>query len=226
MLFLAHRTLSRPLLCAACLILLPPLAPRSASASIAAGIALDVHWAPSPPADSLGNPLPAAAAYEVWLTAGARPESMVTTVTDTQYVLNLPEGDTYVVRVRAVAADGRRSVFSPPSDPLWVEPQASPADTPPALVDLGRARPNPFNARTSITYRVPPDLSPGDALGLAIFDLRGRRVGSLPLQRSPGEHQVEWDARDAAGRRLPSGMYVARFRCGAYLESLKLALVS
>lgn len=206
---------------ALCLIL-----PEAAPASVAAGVALDIHWAPSPPFDAQGNPLPAAAAYEVWLTADAGPESMVATVADTQHLLVLQEGTTCVVRVRAVAADGRRSPFSEPSDPLLVRGNASPAGPVREPARLGGAHPNPFNAQTVITYRVPDDLAPGDPLSLDIYDMRGRRVDALALDRTPGEHAATWDARDRAGRRLPSGLYVARYRCGAYHGVQKLTLVS
>lgn len=202
------------------------LLPAAALASIAAGVALNVHWAPSPPADAQGNPLPPAAAYEIWVTADAQPESMVATVADTQHVLMLPAGSTCVVRVRAVAADGTRSSFSEPSDPVQVDPGASPAGPVRTPAWVGPALPNPFNARTAITYRVPDGLAAADPLGLEIFDLRGRQVDSIALDRSPGEHRAAWDGRDRHGRRLPSGMYVARYRCGAYEATLRLTLVA
>ena len=49
-------------------------------------------------------------------------------------------------------------------------------------------------------------------LHVGIFDLGGRRLRDLSLQRlhPSGRHQIPWDGRDAAGRIVPPGIYVLR----------------
>lgn len=83
----------------------------------------------------------------------------------------------------------------------------------PAATPLGggapvwSAQPNPFNPRTTISYTLP---RAGDA-GLAIFDVRGALVRTLPLGRlEPGDGAADWDGRDDGGRAVPSGAYFCR----------------
>ncbi len=72
---------------------------------------------------------------------------------------------------------------------------------------LWRARPNPFNPRTTISYALP---RAGDA-GLLVFDVRGALVRALPLGKTgPGAGAVTWDGCDDAGRGVPSGAYFCR----------------
>lgn len=40
-----------------------------------------------------------------------------------------------------------------------------------------------------------------------------------------GDHREIWDGLDAAGRPMPSGLYVARLRAGGVTEAIKLTLV-
>lgn len=185
-----------------------------------------VRWAASPLRDEAGHSLPPAAAYEVWLSADARAESLVAVATDTLQALILEPGVSYVVRVRAVAAGGAKSAFSEPSDPFEVPKAIADAPVPDQPPVLGPAWPNPFNARVTLAYEVPAATTAGQEPGLAIHDLRGRRVASLALDRRPGRHTIEWNATDAQGRRLPSGIYVAQYVCGRVRATLRLVLVS
>jgi len=57
------------------------------------------------------------------------------------------------------------------------------------------------------------ELRSAGAVRLAVYDVRGHRVAMLlqgPL--AAGRHEVEWNAADARGRRLPSGVYFARLQ--------------
>ncbi len=88
-----------------------------------------------------------------------------------------------------------------------VLPSASPSVAPPLL--LLRGHPNPFNAHTELSFRLP---WPG-VVRLDIHDLRGRRLATVwngPL--AAGEHRLAWDGRTDAGRVLPSGSYTAVMR--------------
>lgn len=107
-------------------------------------------------------------------------------------------------------------------------PAASPAQatgvSPPPLerrLVLHGATPNPFNPRTTLSFSLPAT-APAQ---LSIHDLRGRRVVTLldgPL--AAGKHQVSWDGRDANGRNVTSGVYVARLQSGGEIRSVRVAL--
>ncbi|MBK8165217.1 MAG: hypothetical protein IPK64_04520 [bacterium] len=185
-----------------------------------------VHWAPSPTQDANGHDLPPAVAYEVWLTVDARPESLAAVVPDSQVTLVLEAGSTHVVRVRARSAAGALSLFSEPSDPFLGAKDVAGVDGPPTPAVFGPAWPNPFNARVTLPYRVPDVLATDAAFGLTIHDLRGNLVATLRLDRLPGTHAVVWSGVDRLGRRLPSGVYVARYRCGSGVSNVRLTLVS
>ncbi|HOX27046.1 MAG TPA: FlgD immunoglobulin-like domain containing protein [Candidatus Krumholzibacteria bacterium] len=69
--------------------------------------------------------------------------------------------------------------------------------------------PNPFNPRTTLNF----ELARPGTVDLRVYDVAGRLVrvlrdagAALPA----GRHQVDWDGADDGGRRLPSGVYVAR----------------
>jgi subtilisin family serine protease len=82
--------------------------------------------------------------------------------------------------------------------------------------------PNPFNPRTTVRFAV---AEPGD-VGAELLDLAGRRVRTLlsgPV--AAGEHELAWDGRDAAGRPVASGVYVARLAGAGMALSTKLMLV-
>jgi YD repeat-containing protein len=40
-----------------------------------------------------------------------------------------------------------------------------------------------------------------------------------------GQHQVEWDGRDARGRQTSTGIYFSRLEAGGEVQIQKLALV-
>ena len=74
--------------------------------------------------------------------------------------------------------------------------------------------PNPFRAATTISFT----LSRSDFVTLDVYDLLGRKVGTLVSGRLPGgTHTAVWDAHD-----LPDGLYVARLRAGEHGRTLKL----
>lgn len=99
---------------------------------------------------------------------------------------------------------------------------AAPPVLPNAVRLLQPAQPNPFNPRTALSLVMP---AAGGA-SLRIFDARGALVRHLlDDDLDAGEHRLEWDGCDDAGRALPSGVYFARLRTGGAAESVKLMLV-
>ena len=82
--------------------------------------------------------------------------------------------------------------------------------------------PNPFAATTVISFSTElPGLS-----SVRVFDLSGRLVRTLADgEMGAGEHTLVWDARDAAGRILPSGVYVLHVSTPAGSQTRSMCLV-
>ena len=93
----------------------------------------------------------------------------------------------------------------------------------PAGFALEPARPNPFNPSAGIAF----ELQGAAAVRLRILDAAGRVVRVLADEALPaGRHARVWDGRDAAGREMPSGVYVAELAVdGRGSERVKLSLV-
>jgi len=63
-------------------------------------------------------------------------------------------------------------------------------------------------------------------VALEIFDVAGRRVRTLSsTSLAPGAHEFTWNGADDGGRRVSSGMYIARLRAGDEQASHRLMLV-
>ncbi|MEE9464029.1 MAG: leucine-rich repeat domain-containing protein [Candidatus Neomarinimicrobiota bacterium] len=82
--------------------------------------------------------------------------------------------------------------------------------------------PNPFNPTTTIRF----DLPVATDVHLAVYDLLGREVARLVDRRlEAGYHRQVWDARDARGRELPTGMYIAFMVTPEITKSIKVVLL-
>lgn len=87
---------------------------------------------------------------------------------------------------------------------------------------LHPAHPNPFNPSTTIRY----DLSVGARVNVSIFDVRGALVSTLVDEmQSAGNRSLVWNARDAEGRALASGVYLCRLDAGGVRQTRKLVLL-
>ena len=81
----------------------------------------------------------------------------------------------------------------------------------PARLHLGQNYPNPFNPSTIIPYQLP---APG-RVRLEVFNILGQRVATLvDGERPAGFHTAAWDATDASGRGVGSGVYLYRLLGG------------
>jgi len=93
---------------------------------------------------------------------------------------------------------------------------------PPAVFALHRAAPNPFGARTALTF----SLANREPASLRIYDVRGALVKTLADGiLEPGLHRVEWDGTDARGHRKRAGIYYAQLRSGEQVRTLRVAMV-
>ena len=82
--------------------------------------------------------------------------------------------------------------------------------------------PNPFRDQTTLEY-VLPDPGP---VRLAVYDVLGRQVRVLIDEKQQGgRHAVQWDGRDESGRRLASGVYLARLVVGGTTKVRKMTFV-
>lgn len=102
----------------------------------------------------------------------------------------------------------------------------SSTELPAAAHRLGPAYPNPFNPRTSIPFEL---AGAGDevAVRLEILDVRGRLMRTLLSgRRTAGRsYVVDWDGSDDGGRRLPSGVYLARLTADGVASSRPVTLI-
>ncbi|UCH63699.1 MAG: hypothetical protein JSU77_04430 [Fidelibacterota bacterium] len=81
------------------------------------------------------------------------------------------------------------------------------ADAMPHTYALHQNYPNPFNPVSTIRYELPQACE----VSLIVYNILGREVARLVGgYMKPGYHQTQWDGRDASGRELPSGIYIAR----------------
>jgi hypothetical protein len=75
--------------------------------------------------------------------------------------------------------------------------------------------PNPFNSTAIITYK---NLKGGE---IEIYNITGQKVRTFKTTEIK-EGQIEWDARDALGNKVTSGIYFARARAPRNSNTLKL----
>ncbi len=85
------------------------------------------------------------------------------------------------------------------------------------------AHPNPTSASSSISFELEGG---GAAVAVGIYDLAGRLVRYMePADLSEGPHEVFWDGRDGAGRRVGNGIYFIRVAASHGLQSTGKVLV-
>jgi hypothetical protein len=138
------------------------------------------------------------------------PDNLRATLADTGFVDTA--GTAYYYKLSAVDVHGNESGYALllPSGAVGVEDPRLPA-----RIWLGPAVPNPMAQEALIRF----DLPVAGPVRLTLYDLRGRQVRVLCDGEQPaGEQVARWDGRDAAGRAVPSGLYL--FRLEAMGKSL------
>ena len=92
----------------------------------------------------------------------------------------------------------------------------------PTQTGLDPNYPNPFNAETTLPYRVG---SPGDII-IDIYDLSGQRIRRLvDAYHSVGQYRVSWDGRDQRSMVSSSGMYIVSIRGDRVSSARKIMLM-
>ena len=82
--------------------------------------------------------------------------------------------------------------------------------------------PNPFNPTATIRFGLPQ----GGNVTLVVYDLMGREVVRLiEGYRDAGWQAVVWNGRDAGGREVPTGIYIARLATPQETRAIKLVMM-
>ena len=82
---------------------------------------------------------------------------------------------------------------------------------------LAQNHPNPFNSTTTIQYDIPKSSD----VTLEIFDLLGRKIGTLEdTKKEAGHHQIIWNAENVS-----SGIYFYKIHAGDFTETKKMLLL-
>ena len=82
--------------------------------------------------------------------------------------------------------------------------------------------PSPFNPRTTISF----DLARSGPARVEVFDVRGRLVSLLVDETlGAGRHSRVWEAEDASGAPLASGVYLVRLRAADTVEVRRAVLL-
>ena len=108
-----------------------------------------------------------------------------------------------------------------PPDYVGVEEYGKVSGLPVQTV-LAQVFPNPFARELGISYQV----AQYGRVRLAVYDALGREVcGLMDGMSEPGYYTVTWQACDAQGRRVPTGVYFVRFDSDEYQSILKTVLL-
>jgi len=138
--------------------------------------------------------------------------------------------DTYVFgQQTADISEGRAG----DGDPVWTfmnpptfnstngDTSHIPGDVP-AVAALGHNYPNPFNPGTRLDYSLPAE----GRIRISVFDVRGRLVRVLvDMTRPAGDYYAEWRGIDRNGRRVPSGLYIAKMEFNGTVRTRTMTLV-
>ncbi len=122
------------------------------------------------------------------------------------------EGQVYYYKIGDVSASGVIQMH----EAIMVETQL------PSEFVLEQNFPNPFNANTIISFKLPVSTM----VHMAIYNLQGQIVTNLVHDVvNAGTHYVLWDGRDNRGQAVGNGIYLCRFESGSFKQTLQLSLV-
>ncbi|HPF34720.1 MAG TPA: FlgD immunoglobulin-like domain containing protein [Candidatus Krumholzibacteria bacterium] len=203
--------LARPILTAVAALLL---------ASWAGAQTVDVTLSWAAPAD--GAPVDHYVVY--WSIDGADFRKVVESE-QTAVVIPCEAGSTYLFRVSGVSEYGLEGVVSETSDPVEILEGQQSEGAPPSAPALRPNYPNPFNPETTIRYGIPVTASAAAGARLEIYDMRGVCVRRLPVNATPGWHEVVWNGRDDLGQEQASGQYFVRLLTSSETSVWKMTMV-
>ena len=90
--------------------------------------------------------------------------------------------------------------------------------------------PNPFNSTCRITGNaalLDPLRKDSFSIGpeALVYDLNGRQVSRIEIERKSNSYKIIWDGKDQNGSELPSGGYLIRFVVNDHLQTAKVTLL-
>ena len=92
----------------------------------------------------------------------------------------------------------------------------------PSDYSLSQNYPNPFNPVTNIDFSI---TDPGD-VSLKVYDISGKEVSELVNGfYTPGNYSIKWDAIDAYGNQLSSGIYIYQLNTKNGILSNRMVLM-
>lgn len=192
---------------------LAPAAPAPLTGLYSAG-STRLYWNPNTEADLAG--------YRLYrgTTQGFVPSeaNLVAAVSDTGHVD--AAGTPYYYKLTAIDAHGNESPVATLSPGATLD---APGATP-ARAFFAAPQPNPLRAGANATLRF--GLAQAGVVRLALHDAQGRAVRVLAEGvREAGEHAVAVVARDASGRVLPPGLYLARLTAPGLAATQRLVVI-
>ena len=105
----------------------------------------------------------------------------------------------------------------------YIQQKLSDFNAVPQAFALQQNFPNPFNPVTTIRYALPVD----GRVTVTVFNMLGQKVVTLldNQTQTAGYHSLLWDGRDAAGRRVASGVYFYQLNSGSFTQTRKMLLL-
>lgn len=93
----------------------------------------------------------------------------------------------------------------------------------PSTFRLAAPRPTPSTGAVQVQLLLPSAC----AVDAGVYDLAGRRVGSLiaGARMGPGAHTLTWSGRDDSGVRVRGGIYMLRVRAGRDQGTRKIVVI-
>jgi len=92
----------------------------------------------------------------------------------------------------------------------------------PVLYSLEQNHPNPFNAGTTIRFRI----GSRERVRITVYNILGQTVVTLTDEvYPPGIHEVVWDGRDRGGRPTASGVYLYHIASEGIRQTRKMILL-
>ena len=127
---------------------------------------------------------------------------------------------TYYYKLEDVGLDGERTMHGPVQ--ASVLSHTKDQITQPQTFVLEPNYPNPFNAGTTIRYRLPEPAQ----VRLEIYNLQGLKVRTLVnSMQAAGAYTVSWDGKDATGATLGSGLYFYKLTAGDISKLRRMTLL-
>jgi len=91
--------------------------------------------------------------------------------------------------------------------------------TMPLAYKLSQNYPNPFNPVTTIQYDIPE----AGHVSLVIYNILGEQVADLGAGYQPaGRYALQWDAKNAMGELVSTGVYFCRIETEGFSETIKM----